>query len=307
MCYKESGFTQSVIAQKIGCSQSTISRELRRNSGQRGYRFKQAQRLSDERSDAVPRALKMTARMIRSIETLLAERWSPEQISGFLRESDKPHVSRERIYQHIWQDRKAGGVLYRYLRRKGRRYTKRGNGKSFRGQILGRVGIEERPGIVDEKSRIGDWEIDTVIGAKQKGVLVTLVERVTKFTLCAPAASKSAADVTATAVMLLAPYRRALKTITADNGKEFAWHDQITDFLGSPVYFARPYHSWERGLNENTNGLLRQYWPKGKDLSTISSRKYKRVLAQLNARPRKSLNYSSPAQKMNEYMASVAN
>lgn len=304
---KDSGFSQTKIAQSVGCSQSAISRELRRNRGLRGYQFKQAQRLCDERRTSTARALKMTPALTSSVEAMLRVHWSPEQICGVLRKYNMPNVSHERIYQHIWRDKRAGGTLYKHLRRSGRKYAKRSGGKTSRGRIIGRVGIEERPSVVDERSRVGDWEIDTVIGAKQQGVLVTIVERVTRFTLAAFSPSKTAEDVTATTAMLLAPYRDVLKTITADNGREFAWHDQITELLGAPVYFARPYHSWERGLNENTNGLIRQYWPKGISLNSISSKDCKRVIQEINNRPRKCLNFSSPKEMMDIHLAKYAN
>jgi IS30 family transposase len=159
---------------------------------------------------------------------------------------------------------------------------------------------------VDDKSRIGDWEIDTVIGKGHSGALVTIVERATQFALVANIPNKSAEAVTAATIDLLRPYREALHTITADNGKEFAYHEQLTAELGAVVYFARPYHSWERGLNENTNGLLRQYWPKSTDFKTVSAKEVAAVVTQLNQRPRKTLGFKTPAVLMQNYMAAKA-
>ena len=159
---------------------------------------------------------------------------------------------------------------------------------------------------MDEKSRIGDWEIDTVIGKAHSGALVTIVERATQFTLVANVPNKSAEAVTAATIQLLRPYKEALHTITADNGKEFAYHEQLTAELGVAVYFARPYHSWERGLNENTNGLLRQYWPKSTDFTQVTDKDVLAVVTQLNQRPRKTLGFKTPEVLMQNHMAAQA-
>jgi IS30 family transposase len=248
----------------------------------------------------------MTKSMIERVELKLGEKWSPEQISGWLRAERNEQLSHERIYQYIWDDKKAGGELYTHLRRQGKRYQKRSNGKQSRGRIRNRVGIEERPTVVDEKSRIGDWEIDTVIGKGHSGAMVTIVERVTQFTLVANVPNKSAEAVTEATIKLLKPYKKALHTITADNGKEFAYHECLTNELGAAVYFARPYHSWERGLNENTNGLLRQYWPKSMDLKKVTNKEIVAVVTQLNQRPRKTLGFKTPEVLMHNHMAAVA-
>ena len=243
------GESQTAIATAVGASQSAISRELKRNTGLRGYRHKQAQRRATARRQRAGKLIKMTPQVIELVEGKLALKWSPEQISGWLEKERVITVSHERIYQHIWQDKAQGGELYQQLRRHGRRYNKRSNGKTSRGQIKNRVSIDERPEVVDERSRVGDWEIDTVIGKGQSGALVTIVERATRFTVSAQVESKQAAVVTDAVITLLTPYAGALHSITADNGKEFAYHERITATLGAPVYFAHPYHSWERGLN----------------------------------------------------------
>jgi IS30 family transposase len=298
--------TQQEIADAVGTSQATISRELRRNRSQRGYRHKRAQQLADERRHNVAKAVKMTESMITEVEAKLCKKWSPEQVSGWLLEERGESLSHERIYQHIWADKAAGGKLYTHLRRQGKKYQKRCNGKRSRGQIRNRVGIEERPDIVDTKSRVGDWEIDTVIGKGHSGALVTIVERSTQFTLVANCPNKSAEAVTEATIELLRPYASALHTITADNGKEFAYHEQLTEQLGADVYFARPYHSWERGLNENTNGLLRQYWPKSTNFKQVTDKEVTAVVTQLNQRPRKTLGFKTPADLMHNYLAAQA-
>ena len=207
---------------------------------------------------------------------------------------------------HVWADKQAGGNLYTHLRRQGKKYVKRGSSKRSRGQIKDRVSIEERPDIVDERSRVGYWEIDTVIGKGHSGAIVTIVERKTKFTVAAQVNSKHANAVTLATIKLLKPYKSAVLTITADNGKEFANHKEITKALGAPVYFCHPYRSCERGLNENTNGLLRQYWPKCTDFKKVKQRDVVKIVTKLNQRPRKILQYDTPADLMSEHIKMLA-
>lgn len=303
---KKRGDSQTSIAEALGVSQSSVSREVKRNKGQRGYRHKQAQRKATARRQGTCKALKMTAEVIALVECQLAKKWSPEQIAGWLEKEHGIALSHERIYQHIWLDKAQGGELYKHLRRHGRAYHKRCNGKTRRGQIKNRVSIDERPAVVEQRSRVGDWEIDTVIGKGQSGALVTLVERATRFTVSARVDSKQASVVTDAVITLLTPYKGAVHTITADNGKEFAYHEQITAALKAPVYFAHPYHSWERGLNENTNGLLRQYWPKATDFKQVSDDEVNSVVDELNNRPRKVLGFYTPAKLMENHTAAIA-
>ncbi len=303
---KKKGCSQREIAEAVGTSQSTISRELSRNTGDRGYRHKQAQAKTEARCMDARAPTKMVPEMISLIESKLYAQWSPEQISGWLLWECGELISHETIYQHIWANKQAGGSLYTNLRRQGKKYDKRRNGKSTRGQIKNRIGIDDRPKVVEEKSRIGDWEIDTVIGKGHSGALVTIVERVTKFTVSAQVDSKSAEDVTKATIILLTPFISALHTITADNGKEFAYHEEISKALSVDVYFAHPYSSWERGLNENTNGLLRQYFPKITDFKKVSQRAVCEAVKRLNSRPRKGLDFKTPEQLMERHMAAIA-
>lgn len=302
----KSGLSQRAIASAVGASQSTISRELDRNSGERGYRYKQAQHKAAQRRKQAVCRTKMTPSMIGTIESKIRIDWSPEQVSGWLLEEQDLLISHESIYLHIWADKQVGGDLYTHLRRQGKKYDKRRNGKSTRGQIKNRVSIDERPQVVDDKSRIGDWEIDTMIGKGHSGALVTIVERATNFTVSAQVNSKSAADVTQAAIALLRPYKEVVHTITADNGKEFAYHEQISKALDAEVYFANPYSSWERGLNENTNGLLRQYFPKETDLKAVTQKAVKHAVERLNSRPRKGLCFKTPGQLMGDHKAALA-
>jgi IS30 family transposase len=303
---KKKGYCQQDIALAIGVSQSTISRELRRNKSQRGYRHKKAQNLSQIRRKEAVKAVKMTHDMIELIEAKLEEKWSPEQISGWLREEKGKQISHESIYQHIYADKISGGFLFKHLRRRGKVYQQRSKSHAGRGHIINRVSIDERPVEVDAKERTGDWEIDLVIGKGHSGALVTIVERKTSFTVSTRINDKKAETVTAATIALLEPFKDAVLTITADNGKEFAYHEQMTKALNAKVYFADPYSSWQRGLNENTNGLLRQYWPKKTDFKKVSLKEVESVIVQLNNRPRKKLNFRTPAKLMAENMAALA-
>jgi transposase, IS30 family len=303
---KKSGYSQRGIAKAIGVSQSTVSRELMRNTGKRGYRHKQAQERTFQRRNKASQPTKMTSTMIATIESKLRLEWSPEQISGWLLKKRADWVNHESIYLYIWSDKRSGGDLYTYLRRQGKKYDKRRNGKSTRGQIKNRVSIDDRPQVVDDKSRIGDWEIDTVIGKGHSGALVTIVERVTNFTVSQQVEGKTAEAVTKATIALLKPLKDVVHTITADNGKEFAYHEEISQALGTEFYFAHPYSSWERGLNENTNGLLRQYFPKKTDFKKVTQHEVERAVKKLNARPRKLLDFRTPADLMSEYRAVLA-
>jgi IS30 family transposase len=303
----KTGMSQNKIAKQLKVSQSTISREFSRNTGKRGYRFKQAQTSTDTRRLAACKAIKMTTGLIALIESKLNRKWSPEQVSGWLREDQSIDISYETIYQHIGSDKKSGGHLFQHLRRKGKAYQSRSKDKQAgRGFIKNLISIDERPHVVDDKSRMGDWEIDLFIGKGHSGALVTIVERNTSFTVSTRVDDKSAKTVTAATIALLAPFKGAVLTITADNGKEFAYHEKMTESLTCDVYFADPYCSWQRGLNENTNGLLRQYWPKPTDFKKVSQSAVQDVIVNLNDRPRKKLNYKTPAKLMAEHMVVIA-
>ncbi len=291
---KKSGFSNRAIAHSIGVHHSTIYRELQRNSGQRGYRIRQAQSLSEGRQ--IRRTTRMMDDLIILIEEKLALQWSPQQISGWLTRNGYQQISHERIYQHIWQDKKKGGSLYVHLRHRGKKYNRRGSNKAGRGCIPGRVDIDERPAIVEKKSRVGDWELYTIIGAGHKGAIVSMVDRATKFTRLVKVCSKTAANITKALLRALLPLKQWVITLTADNGKEFSGHQEAKDKLEAGFYFAKPYHSWERGLNEHTNGLVRQYFPKETNFLEISGKDLKAAENLLNNRPRAVLNFQTPAE-----------
>ena len=294
----QSGLSQAAIARQLGVHRSTIKRELDRNTGARSYRFKRAQeKASQKRKTASCAPRKMKPDLVKLIEEKLTqEQWSPDQISGWLMKNGAASISHERIYQHVWEDKKNGGTLYVQLRHRGKKYNKRKGKTSGRGLIPNRVDIDQRPAIVAEKSRIGDWEADTIIGAGHKGIIMSHVDRKSKYTKLAKLPDKSADSVVRACGRILLPLADRIETITYDNGKEFASHAEIVAALGAKSYFAKPYHSWERGLNEHTNGLVRQYFPKGTDFSTLSNADVQRVEDKLNSRPRKILGYQTPSE-----------
>ena len=236
---KKAGHLNKEIALIVGTSESTISREFTRNTGKRGYRPKQAQIKADKRKLQAAKSIKMTPEAVGLIESLLYFDLSPEQASGVLAQKHNIYISHARIYQPIWADKRNGGDLYSHLRH-GKKRRKKYASKDKRGQISNRVSIEERPEIVEEKTRLGDWEIDTVIGKNHKGALVTIVDRKSKFTLIKKVESKHAEGVTTATVDLLKPYKDKVETITADNGKEFARHETMSKELDTQVYFAPP-------------------------------------------------------------------
>lgn len=288
---KKMKHTQSAIAQAIGVHRSTVGRELKRNTGQRGYRPKQAHQLAlARRVKAKPR---ITAATWELVAEKLRQEWSPEQIAGWLKRQGLEQVSHERIYQHVLQDKQVGGNLHQHLRCQKKR-RKRYGSYDRRGQLANRTSIEKRPSIVEKRTRLGDLEIDTVIGKGHQGGLVTIVDRASRFTFIQRLDNKQADTVHAATVALLQPVADHLHTITADNGKEFAQHEQIAADLDVQVFFAHPYASWERGTNENTNGLIRQYFPKTTNFKQVTDEQVVFVADRLNNRPRKTLGYRTP-------------
>lgn len=290
--YMKAGFTQKAIAGELGVHTSTISRELTRNRGRRGYRPVQAHQKALTRRSAKSRP-RIGAAAWRLIESLLRRDWSPEQISGRLFQEQGISISHEWIYLRIYQDKLQGGALHTHLRCRKKR-KKRYGSKDRRGRIPGRIGIEQRPVVVERKTRIGDWEGDTLIGKGHRGAVLTLVERRTRYTVLAASKTKQAGPVRQSIERALTPHRDRVHTITYDNGWEFAEHQGMAQTLSADIYFARPYASWERGLNENTNGLIRQYLPKSKRLDRITEKELNFIKDRLNHRPRKSLGYKTP-------------
>lgn len=289
---KQAGHNQCEIAVMLGRHKATISRELSRNRGMRGYRPRQAHCLALKRRKAKVRPL-FGGSIWAKVELLIRMDWSPEQISGRLRTEEGIRISHEHIYQYIYADKRAGGELYHHLRCKKKR-RKRYGSYDRRGVIPNRISIDERPEIVAERSRVGDWEGDTVIGKNHQGALVTMVERKSLYTIIDAVARKTAAAVRGVIVSSLTPHKDRVYTLTYDNGKEFTEHEEIAKELNAKIYFAHPYSSWERGVNENTNGLIRQYFPKGRELITVAREEIEHAMDLLNHRPRKTLGFRTP-------------
>ena len=296
---KDRGESQRSIGKEINIHPSTVGRELKRNSEKRGYRHKQAQEkaLIRQCSKSSPNQ-KMTFELIARIEKDLRLQWSPVQISGRLKR-EGIYISHETIYKHIWEDKRRGGTLYKELRHHGKKYNKRSKGTAGRGCIPCRVDISERPSVVDEKTRVGDWEIDTIIGSDYKGAIVSMVERASKLTKLIQISHKTAEKVEEAILEKLKPIKDFVHTLTADNRKEFAHHQKISSELEAGFYFAKPYCSWERGLNEHTNGLVRQYLPKTMRFDDLSQADLKKIEELLNNRPRKVLDYETPLEVFN--------
>jgi IS30 family transposase len=298
---KESGNSINSIAITLKVHRSNIYREIARNSKDGNYEYIGANELSaNRRSAASSQKSKMTSDMLVFIEEKIKLQWSPEQISGRLKRFDgEKAVSHETIYRYIWDNKKRGGGLYKNLRHNGKKYNKRGSKKSGLGFIPNRVDIDKRPAIVEEKSRIGDWETDTIIGKNHKEAIVSMVDRHSKLTMLAKVSRKTADAVENALTTRLSSVRDFVCTITADNGKEFANHISISKALEAEFYFARPYHSWERVLNEHTNGLVRQYVPKSTHFAKISQEYVQKVEDLLNGRPRKVLQFLTPLEVFN--------
>jgi IS30 family transposase len=296
---QKAGFNQIEIAQAVGVHKSTICRELRRNTGQRGYRPKQAHTLAMSRPHDRARTPRMTPETWEMVEDAWRQEWSPEQACGWLWRQHQVRVSHERIDAYVYDDKRAGGTLYQHLRCQKQR-RKRYGSYDRRGQLANRISISERPAIVETRSRFGDWEADTIVGKGHQQAIVSLTERKSKLTLLAKVEQATADAVETAMTGLLVPLAPQVQTITSDNGHEFARHQQIATKLEADFYFAHPYASWERGLNENTNGpgalWARQYFPKGSDFTTITDEEVEAVMQRLNHRPRKTLEFQTPHQ-----------
>ena len=286
------GVSQKKIAESIGVHPSTICREIQRNKDEttQEYHYVFANTIATKRQKEKVKYTVITSKIKTYIKSKLKEDWSPEQISGRMKRDEGFSVCHESIYRCIYYNKSRGGRLYKYLRHKNKKYHNRSNTYKRRGTIIDRVSIDQRPKIVEKKNRIGDFEIDTVIGLNHIGALVTVVDRKSKYTIIHKVTSKRAEEVASALITMLQPLNPITKTITSDNGKEFAYHKKVSKEIDTDFYFAHPYSSWERGLNEHTNGLIRQYLPKKTDFMQISKEEITTVQDRLNHRPRKILN-----------------
>jgi IS30 family transposase len=282
------------IAALVGCHASTVSREFKRNSGPRGYRPGAAHDKARSRQTQRRNARAFTPQQWAHVTHYLRAKLSPQQVAGRLKAESAFDISHETIYRFVYRDQRQGGELIGHLRCQKTRRKRYGSGQQRRGKLNDRVCIEQRDPIVDQRSRMGDWEGDTVIGKGHQGALVTLVERQSRYTLAMRVNSRHSEGVTQAIVQMLRPHKEQCLTLTFDNGKEFAEHAFIGKALQAQVYFAHPYRSWERGLNENTNGLLRQYFPKSTNLLKVTDEEVDDAVYALNHRPRKCLGYRTP-------------
>ena len=303
--WRQAGYGQREIARRLDHSASTICREIAKNTGGCGYRPEQAHRMAQERARR-PGPRRFTEEVKRDAEERLREGWTPEIISGRARLEERPWVCKETIYKHIYADAKAGGDLWKHLpraHRKRRRRCPRDDGRR-RGQIPNQRMIDTRPPEVETRSTVGHWEGDLIQGASKSGYLVTLVERRTRFTLVDRTMSKEAREVTRTICRMFNTISETSRlSLTIDNGKEFAWHERMATKTGMDVFFAMPYHSWERGTNENTNGLIRRLHPKESSFRGIGKAALKRIDTFLNDRPRKCLGWMTPREEMAAFLA----
>lgn len=294
---KKEGLSQRAIALNIGVHYSTICRELRRNALDNGEYFAESASISARlRYQYKSKNRRLGKVQINYIKKYIQEGWSPQQIAGRMMLDGLKSISHETIYQYVYANQKSGGKLYLHLRHKHKKYSKRTALHRSRGQIKNRISIDERPLIVEEKSRIGDWEVDTIIGRYHHQGIITIVDRCSKFTLMKKVPSKQAEPVKQAIIDLMKPIKEYTLTITSDNGKEFSYHQEISRTLDAAFYFAHPYQSWQRGLNEHTNGLIREYFPKEKEFQEITDKQIVDVQNKLNNRPRKILGYKTPAE-----------
>jgi len=293
----KAGHKISFIAKELKLNRSTLYREINRNSRPRGtYDAIYANEISEIRKERFSKRRKLNNEMINFIRDKLENlQWSPEQIKGYSEKNNILMVSHERIYQFIYEDKAIGGSLYKHLRTGNNKYKKRyGRHKNRQVVIKNKVSIDERPEVINKKERFGDWEIDTIIGKNHKGAIVTIVERKSSFILIRKLKSKNAANLASETIRLLAPYKDLVHSITSDNGTEFSKHEYISQKLNAKFYFANPYSSWQRGLNEYSNKLIRQYVTKKSNFDDLNNEDILTIIHKLNNRPRKLLNFDNP-------------
>lgn len=292
---RKQGGTVGEVARQLQRHRSTIGRELRRNACRHGwYRPSVAIERTSGRRSRSRRNRRFSSGDLARVEALLAEKWSPEQIAGYLRRVRALHISHETIYRHVWRDRREGGTLYTHLRGARTQRRKRYGQYDSRGRLAGKRPLSERPLDCEGRRRIGHWEIDTVLGAGSRHCVLTLVDRKSGYLLLGKLTARTTDTTTTRTVQLVQRHRRRFRTITADNGTEFHDSRTIERTTGVPFYFATPHHAWERGTSENTNGLLRQYLPKGRNLARVTQADCERIAHQLNRRPRKRLGFHTP-------------
>ncbi len=294
---RRQGLTPAAIARVLGRHRSTIGREVRRNraSSDGTYRPQLADWYARGRRSRSRRNQRFSAAHWKQIQALLREDWSPEQIAGRLKREKQFEISHETIYRYIWTDKRAGGTLYTHLRGARKQRRKRYGSYDSRGRLAGKRPITARPAAAEARTQVGHWEADTLLGAGQAGPCVlTMVERKTGYVVIGKLRIRRSAEVNARATRLIQAQPRPVRTITVDNGTEFHEYEALERTTTARFYFATPHHAWERGTNENTNGLLRQYLPKRQSMDRLTQHDCNRIATQLNRRPRKRLGYRTP-------------
>ena len=294
--YLKSKKSKVFISKELNVSQSSIGREIKRNSHKHGYSAAYAQMLCQERKERFNRPRKFNACMKIVVDQMITkEQWSPEQITGNCKSNNIEMVSHERIYQYVRLDKANGGSLYKEMRHKLKHRKRPVGGKKV--VIKNKVTIDSRPDIINNKERFGDWEIDLIVGKENKGAILTCVERQTGFFMMKKLLhGKDAKGLADELIEMFIPYKSNIKSITSDNGSEFAHHELIAKKLSCEFYFAHPYSSWERGLNEYTNKLIRQYIPKKSEFKNYNDMIIRAIQEKINRRPRKKLNFKTPTQ-----------
>lgn len=300
--------TISAIALLMERHRSTIYREVSRNSTHPdgAYRPFRAQEATNGRRRRSRKHTQFTPAQWRTIEDLLRADLSPEQVGGWLARRHQLRISHETVYQHIWRDKRRGGTLWCHLRQRPK-YRKRYATREKRGRLAGKRHISERPAAVEFRDQLGHWEMDTVSGTGSTHCIVTLVERATGCVLIAPLADHTKAELNRRVIQLISEQPHLFKTITVDNGTEFHGYEDIEHATGVTFYFATPYHAWERGTNENTNGLIRQYLPKRTSMRRVSQALCNDIAAILNNRPRKRFRFATPIEQLRSLRLSSPN
>ncbi|MGH2374963.1 MAG: IS30 family transposase [Gemmatimonadales bacterium] len=293
---RQLGYRPAVIARVVGRHRSTIGRELCRNSRpDGGYRPAVAHGRARQPRSRSRRNACFTAADYALVRRYLEQQWSPEQVAGYLRRVQRLAISHETIYRYIWADKRAGGGLYRHLRGAPKRFRKRYRSYDSRGRLAGKRPITARPAAATARTCVGHWEADTMLGASQAGPCVlSLVERKTGYVVLGHLSRRTSAQVNRRARHLIRRQPHPVQTITVDNGTEFHAYAALERATAARFYFATPHHAWERGTNENTNGLLRQYLPKGQCMAHLTQHDCNRIARKLNRRPRKRLGYRTP-------------
>jgi IS30 family transposase len=294
---RQRGLSAAAIARMLGRHRSTIGREVQRNCAHSDgtYRPQLADWYARGRRSHSRRNRQFTAADWARIQVLLREDWSPEQVAGWLRRHRELAISHETIYRYVWADKRAGGTLYQHLRGARKRRRKRYGRYDSRGRLAGKRMITERPNVVNTRRALGHWEADTMLGASQDGPCVlSMVERKTGYLLLGQLRQRASAAVNQRARQLIAAHPSRVRTITVDNGTEFHEYRALEQATRTRFYFATPHHAWERGTNENTNGLVRQYLPKRQSMAQLTQHDCNRIATKLNRRPRKRLNYRTP-------------